>query len=112
VSEDYQSFLEDMLTYLQAQEAGIVQLREQIRKVLGETRPSTKLPFDVSRIAWQNRENEKGKFQMSEDYSNPEHRALLKFLIEHAGGRIVSDGWFLWVYQDGRTIGRKLRAWK
>jgi hypothetical protein len=53
----------------------------------------TKLPFDVAKIPWIDRANEKGKFQVSEDYDNPDHKALLKFLNEHAGGCIQSkDG--------------------
>jgi hypothetical protein len=70
---------------------------------------STKLPFDALKIQWQDRENEKGKFQVSEDYNNPEHKALLKFLNEHAGGCVNSEGWFYWVYKAGDKIGRKLR---
>jgi len=70
---------------------------------------STRLPFDVSKITWQDRENEKGKFQVSEDYDNPEHKALLKFLNEHVGGCINSEGWFYWVYKAGDKIGRKKR---
>jgi hypothetical protein len=69
---------------------------------------STKLPFAASKIPWIDRENEKGKFQVSEDYSNPEHKALLKFLNE-AGGCVASEGWFYWIYRDGATVGRKLR---
>jgi hypothetical protein len=70
---------------------------------------STKLPFDASKIPWIDRENEKGKFQVSEDYDNPEHKALLKFLNEHAGGCVNSEGFFYWVYKNGSTIGRKLK---
>lgn len=71
------------------------------------------LPFDASRIRWEDRESEKGRFQMSEDSSNPEHRALLKFLGS-AGGCIDSRDsggrlWFYWTYRNGSTIGRKLR---
>jgi hypothetical protein len=115
MSEDFKLFLDDFLVYLEAQEAGIVQLRTQIRKILGDTKPSAKLPFDVSRIRWQDRENEKGKFQLSEDYSNPEHRGLLKFLVGHTGGCVNSRDsggrlWFYWIYKNGSTIGRKLRS--
>jgi len=75
---------------------------------------STKLSFDASKIQWQDRENEKGKFQVSEDYNNPEHKALLKFLSDHAGGCINSKDseghtWFYWVYKAGDKIGRKKR---
>jgi len=74
----------------------------------------TKLPFDVSKITWQDRENEKGKFQVSEDYDSVDHRALLKFLTEYAGGCINSkdaegNTYFYWIYPSGSKIGRKLK---
>ena len=68
-----------------------------------------KLPFDADKIQWQNRKGEKGEYQVSEDYDNPDHKALLKFLNDHAGGCVNSGGWFIWVYRNGVTIGRKKR---
>lgn len=121
MAEDFKLFLEDLFTYLNCQEAGITQLRMQINKLLGESKPAeppkdrTKLPYDVSKIYWQDRENEKGKFQVSEDYDNIEHKNLLKFLGEHAGGCIQSKdregrNWFYWIYTSGSKIGRRLKA--
>jgi hypothetical protein len=114
MSEDFKIFVEDFAGWLNSQEAGIVKLKTQIAKVLGETKPSPKLPFDVSKIRWQDRENEKGKYQVSEDYNSLNHKALLKFLNEHAGGCINSkdsegNTWFIWLYRNGSTIGRKKR---
>jgi hypothetical protein len=68
---------------------------------------SPALPFDVSKICWKQAEGKKGAFELSEDFENPEHGALLKFLVELAGGSVESEGFFYWVFQDGRTIGRK-----
>jgi len=68
---------------------------------------STRLPFDASKIHWQDRENAKGPFQVSNDFDSLDHKALLKFLNELAGGCVSSEGWFYWVYQAGDRIGRK-----
>jgi len=125
-SEDLAILAEDILDYLNAQESAIVNLRMRIEKLVGskETKAQaeapqdrTKLPFDVSKITWQDRENEKGKFQVSEDYDSIDHRALLKFLTEHAGGCINSkdaegNTYFYWVYTSGSKIGRKLKKAK
>jgi hypothetical protein len=112
-SEDLKIFLEDFVDFLNAQESSIVNMRLQLEKLVGAVAPvpkgSPKLPFDVSKIQWQDKENERGKFQLSEDYSNPDHKALLKFLNEHAGGCINSEGYFYWVFKNGSTIGRKKR---
>jgi hypothetical protein len=111
-SEDLKILAEDLLDFLNGLEASIVKLRMQIEKLYGEAKVkgSTKLPFDASKIAWQKRTGTKGEFELSEDYDNPEHKALLKFLNEHAGGCINSEGWFYWVYKNGSTIGRKRKV--
>jgi hypothetical protein len=110
MDEDLKIFLEDFVDCLNGLEASIVKMRMQTAKLVGVgVKGSPKLPFDASKIAWQDRENEKGKFQVSEDYDNPEHKALLKFLNEHAGGCVNSEGYFYWVYKNGSTVGRKLR---
>jgi hypothetical protein len=99
----------DVLTdFFNAVEAGIAQARQRLKE--SKVKGSTKLPFDVSRIQWIDRLNEKGKFQVSEDYSNPDHKALLAYLNEHVPSkRVMSEGWFYWIWQDGAKIGRKLK---
>jgi hypothetical protein len=67
---------------------------------------SVKLPFDPSKIQWQKRQGGKGEFELSEDFNSLDHKALLKFLSEHAGGCINSEGWFYWVFKNGSTLGR------
>lgn len=75
----------------------------------------TKLPFDVGKIQWQDKTNENGQFQMSEDFNSLDHKELLKFLADHTPGKCVnskdSQGqtWFYWTYPNGSTIGRKQR---
>jgi hypothetical protein len=70
------------------------------------------LPFNVSRIRWRRAEGLKGPFELSDDTGNPDHKALLKFLVELAGGAVNSEGFFYWVFPDGRVIGRKPCSWK
>jgi hypothetical protein len=123
MSEDFKIFLEDFIDLLNAQESSIVKMRMQIEKLVGAsprkeqvaraTSASPKLPFDVGKIKWQDRENEKGKFQVSEDYSNPEHKQLLRFLNEHVPSKCITSGeYFYWVYPSGAKIGRKVRKAK
>lgn len=68
-----------------------------------------KLPFDVTKIKWWKKTNRNGEFEYSEDFNSLDHKALLKFLNEFCGGSIRSGDYFYWVYQNGATIGRKLR---
>lgn len=109
MNEDFKLFLDDLLVYLEAQEAGIVQLRMQIKKLQGCDKPNVELPFDASRIKWQDKQNVKGKFQMSEELDNPEHDKLVKYLNGHADKCAVSGDYFYWLYENGCNVGRKLR---
>jgi len=118
-----ETVLEILTDFLDAVEAAAVNAKRQIshipqvtplEKALGHDASQTafkgspKLPFDANKIVWQDKENDKGKFQMSEDINNPEHKALLVFLNEHVPSKCVqSEGRFYWIYQNGSTIGRK-----
>ena len=115
-NEDFKIFVEDLVDYLNAQEASIIKFRRQIERMQGTEAKTpaavtvtAKTTFDVSKIHWQEKENKKGKFQISEDYGNPEHKALLRFLNEHAKGCAVSGDYFCWIYPNGSTIGWKLK---
>lgn len=70
---------------------------------------SIELPFDATKIKWWKKTNQKGEFEYSEDFNSLDHKALLKFLKELAGGSVSSGEYFYWVYQNGSTIGRKLK---
>ena len=68
---------------------------------------SIKLPFNVDRITWTPRVGNKGPFELSDDYENLDHKLLLSFLKEYAGGALASQGFFYWVFTDGKSLGRK-----
>jgi hypothetical protein len=68
---------------------------------------SIKLPFNVDRITWTAKVGKKGLFELSDDYESPDHKLLLSFLQEYAGGALSSQGFFYWVFVDGVSIGRK-----
>jgi hypothetical protein len=120
-----ETVLEILTDFLDAVEAAAVNAKRQIshipqvtplEKALGHDagqtafKGSPKLPFDANKIQWQDKENQNGKFQMSEDINNPDHKALLAFLNEHVPSKCVqSEGQFYWVYPNGTTIGRKPR---
>lgn len=124
-----ESTLEILTDFFNAVEAAAVNAKRQIsqlvkvtplEKALGHDASQTafvpaakgnpKLPFDAEKIQWKDKENQKGKFQMSEDTNNPEHKALLAFLNEHIPAKCInSGGFFYWTYGNGTTIGRKPR---
>jgi hypothetical protein len=68
---------------------------------------SIKLPFKAENISWITKTGPRGPFELSNDYNNLDHKALLEFLKTHAGGAIVSQGFYYWIFPDAKTVGRK-----
>lgn len=102
-----------MLTKLEQLEAIVAEIRVHLRKPSVETRPqgSPKLKFDASKIQWKQATGGRGPFEIAEkkmNEGNPDYIGLEKFL-ENAGGRVTSEGWFIWMFESQDAIGRKLK---
>ena len=113
MDDETKLFLEDLLIALEAQDGINARLETQIKKLIGEGKDRTQLPFNLDAIPWKDATGDKGPFQLSEDVNNKDHKELLKFLSQHAGGRITTKdsaghSWFVWTFTNGATIGRKL----
>jgi hypothetical protein len=65
--------------------------------------------YDIEKIAWQDAAGDKGPFQKTQDVNSADYKALLEDVQAHKGKMTVS-GWFVWVFQDGTTLGRKKRS--
>ena len=101
---------EAILIYSDAVDAATTQLRQNLGT---ETKPqgSPKLKFDTSKIVWKNAEGNRGPFEIAEKKANdgnPDYNALEQFL-ENAGGRVTSEGYFVWMFTDKGAIGRKIK---
>lgn len=92
-------------------------LKEAKGLQLGLTQPETTkkeqpiqdraaLPYDVSKLKWLPRANAKGDFEVCEDFENPELPKLRGFL-DMAGGGVMSEGFWYWLYRDNIRVGRK-----
>ena len=62
--------------------------------------------YDMEKIKWNEATGPKGPFQQTDDVNNPEYKALREDLAKHSG-KMQHQGFFLWVFQNGVTIGRK-----
>ncbi len=60
-------------------------------------------------IVWVADTGPKGLYEKSEDINNPRFQALLRTLQAHEG-KMMLDGYFLWTFDNGRTIGRKRKT--
>lgn len=65
--------------------------------------------YDIEKISWSDATGDKGPFQKSSDDNSPDFKLLLKDVHGHKGKMTVA-GWFVWVFQDGVTLGRKKRS--
>ena len=107
MEEDLANFIQDFLDMLNMFEAAIAKMKQQIAKLVGaEDKP--KFQWNPDKIKWEKAEGSKGEFEKSEDFDNPEFKAMLKDLAQH-NGRLTREGYFYWVYKNGATVGRKKR---
>jgi len=90
-----------LLEFLNAVEAGIASARQRIKE--------EKIGWNPDQIKWIDAQGTAGPYQRSEDFDNPEFKAMLKDLQAH-GGRLTREGWFFWIFQSGATVGRKKRS--
>jgi hypothetical protein len=103
--EDLKIFADDILDFLNGLEASCVKLRKQIEKLWGAEKPA----WDAAKIKWSQEAGVKGPFEKSEDVDSPDFKNLVKDLKAH-GGKLYQDGWFMWLYKNGATVGRKLKG--
>jgi|GEM_PF-5081684 len=114
---------EDLLIWLDAQDAANQALRMAVKKLLAQssmqgkdsvplTKDSTKLPFNIDAIPWQDKTSENGPFQLCDIETNADLVTLRTFVLDHAGGGITTKdnqgvSWYVWVFPDSKTVGRK-----
>ena len=90
-----------LLNFLDAVEAGVSAAKQRIKEA--------KIGWNPDKIKWEDAEGSSGQYQRSEDFNNPEFKAMLKDLQAH-GGKLTRNGYFYWVFKNGSTVGRKKRT--
>ena len=93
---------EAVIEFSNAVEAACVKLRHD----LGASAEQVKWTWTPDKIAWTDKQGEKGAFQISEDKDNSDFQKMLADLQEHKG-KLNREGVFYWVFPDGSTVGRK-----
>jgi len=103
--EDFENFLESFTDFLNAVEASVVKMKQQIAEMVGVPQ------WNPDNIKWEKAEGFKGEYERSEDVNNPEFQAMLKDLARH-NGKLTRDGMFYWAFKNGSVVGRKRRRKK
>jgi hypothetical protein len=62
--------------------------------------------YDMGNIKWTEAQGTSGPYQRSEDVNSLDHKALLQDLAAHKG-KMRKNGFFIWTFKNGYTIGRK-----
>jgi len=111
--EDFEIFLEDFCDMLNALEASIVKMKQQIAKLVGVSEEKSKFSWNPEAIKWQKVEGFRGEYERyplegEKAESTSDYRLLLEDLKKH-GGRLTKNGYFYWLFEDSATIGRKKR---
>jgi len=109
MTEDLTVFLEDLVDFLNGQEASLVKLRVQIEKLTGPQKKAW--TWEPSKISWNKSQGTKGEYERSEDVNSLDFKAMLKDLAAH-NGSLIRDCIFYWTFQNGSTVGRKKREVK
>ena len=92
-----------LLEFLNACEAGII----ASKKLIAENKQLTEEPeWNPANISWALAEGNRGPYERSQGSTNLDFNALLKDLNEH-DGKLSKDGYFYWIFQDSKTVGRK-----
>ena len=61
---------------------------------------------DLTGIVWEKAIGPKGAYEKTDDTNNIAYKQLLKAVQEHQG-KLTADGYFVWVFDNGHTIGRR-----
>lgn len=86
-------------------ESAAVNLRHEISELVKIDEEATWAP---NKIKWENAEGSSGPYERSEDVNSTDFKAMLKDLAAHQG-KLSRDGYFYWTFQNGATVGRKIR---
>jgi hypothetical protein len=94
-----------------AEEAKAVNLKQQVKVLIDnqQVRPKVDSHADTEEIGFIRLMGTNGEYEKSEDFDNPRFKALMTSLKAHQG-KMTADGYFLWIFPDGKAIGRKRKT--
>jgi len=94
-----------------AEEAKAVNLKQQVKALIDsrQARPKVDSHADTEEIAFTRLMGTNGEYEKSEDFDNARFKALLTTLQAHQG-KMPAAGYFLWIFPDGKAIGRKRKT--
>jgi len=104
-----ESVNEAIIDFCNGLEALAVGLRRRIQKIPPPTSGSGSRRlwcWEPSRVGWEKVTGPRGEYQCASDPDSIEFQRLVEDLRGH-GGKLVREGFFYWLFNDGKTVGRK-----
>ena len=110
---DAENLAEIELDFFNAVEAAAVNARSQIAQLINVQPTSSSASYKLQDITWEPTNGPNGPYEKSvgQPRDHPALNALLEDLKQH-GGKIIRDGFFVWSFQRGDAVGRKVRSEK
>lgn len=82
------------------------ELRQSVDEFLNLTAQNEVAEADLTKIARINAEGGAGPYEKAVKQENRDYQLLVKVLGEH-NGKMTIGGFFVWLFSDGETVGRK-----
>jgi hypothetical protein len=89
---------------------GFNNILTEVAKLENAVEVQKETPIDLDAIIWVKAEGSKGAYEKTDDTSNMEYKNLAKYLAEHEGKATI-QGYFVWKFENGITVGRKKKSW-
>lgn len=83
---------------------GLIQQLDGVNELIESMAPFV----DMSKITWVKTEGPQGIYEKSIDVQNSEYQKLQDDLVQH-NGKLSLEHYFVWLFSDGKAIGRKKR---
>jgi hypothetical protein len=87
---------------------GLVRVQDGIALLFEPEEPETQPKYALEKITWTQETGNKGPYEKAVEQDNVDFRGLVNDLEAH-NGKLQLNGYFIWKFSQGNSIGRKLK---
>ena len=86
--------------------AGLNAILIEFREMYGFGEAQKEGQWDPTKVNWSKAQGTKGPYERADPQSSLDFEEMLDDIKQH-GGKLTRDGYFMWVFSDACTVGRK-----
>lgn len=86
---------------------GLSMAIDGINRLMDVEEPEDRPQYDLEKISWTTEKGNKGEYEKATEQDSVDYRALLNDLEAH-DGKLQRQGFFIWKFTQGNSIGRKV----